>query len=66
MQGFSPRRRLELIADSDAQAIEDAVSFILLKEQLDEVLSTLTTREKIMPMLRFGLADGEERTLEEA
>ena len=55
----------DFIEDRDAQAVDDAASFILLREQLDEVLSTLTAREKSVLTLRFGLADGKDRTLEE-
>ena len=43
----------------------DAATFTLLKEQLDEVLSTLTEREQKVLILRFGLEDGRARTLEE-
>ena len=55
----------DFIEDHDAQAPADVASFTLLKEQLDEVLDTLTTREKQVLMLRFGLNDGKARTLEE-
>ncbi len=55
----------DFIEDEDAEAVDDAASFILLKEQLDEVLSTLTAREREVLTLRFGLADGKDRTLEE-
>ncbi|MBR1806074.1 MAG: sigma-70 family RNA polymerase sigma factor, partial [Selenomonadaceae bacterium] len=55
----------DFIEDHDAQDPFDAVSFTLLKEQLDEVLDTLTAREKIVLMLRFGLQDGAARSLEE-
>jgi len=43
----------------------DSASKQLLKEQIDEVLSTLTPREKRVLQLRFGLEDGRPRTLEE-
>ena len=43
----------------------DAASHTLLKEQLEDVLSTLTPREKKVLELRFGLEDGRNRTLEE-
>ena len=55
----------DFIADEDSQTPFDAASFMLLKEQLDEVLSTLTPREQQIMRLRFGLSDGRERTLEE-
>ncbi len=55
----------DFIEDHDAQAPADVASFTLLKEQLAEVLDTLTTREKQVLMLRFGLDDGKARTLEE-
>ena len=55
----------DFIEDHDAQAPADVASFTLLKEQLAEVLSTLTTREKQVLTLRFGLDDGKARTLEE-
>ena len=43
----------------------EAASFFLLREQLDDVLNTLTPREKKVLQLRFGLNDGRSRTLEE-
>ena len=55
----------DFIEDHDAQAPADVASFTLLKEQLAEVLGTLTTREKQVLTLRFGLIDGKARTLEE-
>ena len=48
-----------------APAPADAASFTLLREQLEEVLETLTIREKRVLELRFGLEDGRSRTLEE-
>lgn len=55
----------DFIEDQDAPAPADAASFMLLKEQLEDVLSTLTQREKNVLRLRFGLEDGRARTLEE-
>lgn len=55
----------DFIEDQDAPAPAEAASFILLKEQLEEVLETLTAREKKVLQLRFGLEDGRARTLEE-
>ena len=55
----------DFIPDDDAPAPADAASLILLKEQLGEVLSTLTDREEKVLKLRFGLEDGRSRTLEE-
>ena len=55
----------DFIEDQDAPAPADAASFILLREQLEEVLETLTPREKKVLQLRFGLEDGRSRTLEE-
>ncbi len=55
----------DFIPDEDALAPSDAASFILLKEQLEEVLETLTPREEKVLRLRFGLDDGRTRTLEE-
>ncbi len=55
----------DFIPDDDAPAPADAASLILLKEQLSEVLSTLTEREEKVLRLRFGLEDGRSRTLEE-
>ncbi len=55
----------DFIEDHDAPAPADAASFTLLREQLDEVLETLTIREKRVLELRFGLEDGRSRTLEE-
>ncbi len=55
----------DFIEDEDAPAPAEAASFILLKEQLEEVLETLTPREEKVLRLRFGLDDGRSRTLEE-
>ncbi|NLN07196.1 MAG: RNA polymerase sigma factor RpoD [Firmicutes bacterium] len=55
----------DFIEDQDVQAPADAAAFELLKEQLDDVLETLTPREKKVLKLRFGLDDGRSRTLEE-
>ncbi len=55
----------DFIEDEDAQAPAEAASFFLLREQLEDVLSTLTPREKKVLQLRFGLDDGRSRTLEE-
>ena len=55
----------DFIEDQDALAPADQASFLLLKEQLEEVLSTLTPREMRVLRLRFGLDDGRARTLEE-
>ncbi|MDX6257637.1 MAG: polymerase primary sigma factor, partial [Frankiales bacterium] len=54
----------DFIEDSDAVVPVDAASFILLQEQLDSVLHTLSDREKKVIQLRFGLTDGHPRTLE--
>ena len=55
----------DFIPDDDAPAPADAASHTLLKEQLDEVLQSLTDREAKVLRLRFGLEDGRPRTLEE-
>ncbi len=55
----------DFIPDDDAPAPSDAASFVLLKEQLVDVLKTLTPREEKVLRLRFGLDDGRQRTLEE-
>lgn len=55
----------DFIPDDDALAPADAASMSLLKEQLGEVLQTLTPREEKVLSLRFGLEDGHPRTLEE-
>lgn len=55
----------DFIPDDDAPAPSEAASFVLLKEQLNEVLKTLTPREAKVLRLRFGLDDGRQRTLEE-
>ena len=55
----------DFIPDDDALAPADAASMLLLKEQLGEVLKTLTAREEKVLSLRFGLEDGHPRTLEE-
>ena len=55
----------DFIPDEDAPAPAEAASYALLKEQLIEVLNTLTEREEKVLRLRFGLDDGRARTLEE-
>ena len=55
----------DFIQDDDAPAPSEAATFTLLKEQLVEVLGTLTPREEKVLRLRFGLDDGRARTLEE-
>lgn len=55
----------DFIPDDDAPAPAEAAAFTLLKEQLVDVLDTLTTREEKVLRLRFGLDDGRARTLEE-
>ncbi|MDD2480561.1 MAG: RNA polymerase sigma factor RpoD [Lutispora sp.] len=55
----------DFIPDDDAPAPAEAAAFTLLKEQLMEVLDTLTPREEKVLRLRFGLDDGRARTLEE-
>ena len=55
----------DFIQDDEAPAPADAASHTLLKEQLGDVLSTLTAREEKVLRLRFGLEDGRPRTLEE-
>lgn len=55
----------DFIEDKGVQAPADMAAFELLKEQLEDVMSTLTSREKRVLRLRFGLDDGRSRTLEE-
>jgi len=55
----------DFIPDDDAPAPSEAAAFTLLKEQLIDVLDTLTPREEKVLRLRFGLDDGRARTLEE-
>lgn len=55
----------DFIEDHNAPAPAEAASFVLLKEQLEDVLDTLTEREEKVLRLRFGLDDGRARTLEE-
>ena len=55
----------DFIPDEDASEPSEAASFSLLREQLEEVLDTLAPREKKVLELRFGIADGRTRTLEE-
>jgi RNA polymerase primary sigma factor len=55
----------DFVEDADAVVPIDAASFILLQEQLESVLHTLSEREKKVIQLRFGLVDGHPRTLEE-
>ena len=55
----------DFIQDDDSPAPQDSAAYTLLKEQLDEVMGTLTPREAKVLKLRFGLEDGKARTLEE-
>lgn len=55
----------DFIQDDDSPAPQDAAAYTLLKEQLEEVMQTLTPREAKVLKLRFGLEDGKARTLEE-
>ncbi len=55
----------DFIQDDDSPAPQDTVAYTLLKEQLEEVMGTLTPREAKVLKLRFGLEDGKARTLEE-
>jgi RNA polymerase primary sigma factor len=55
----------DLIEDSEAIVPSDAVSFTLLQEQLDSVLDTLSERERGVVRMRFGLTDGQPKTLDE-
>ncbi len=55
----------DFIPDDDAPAPQDSASYTLLKEEIAEVLHTLTPREEAVLRLRFGLDDGHTRTLEE-
>ena len=55
----------DFIQDDDSPAPQDSAAYTLLKEQLEEVMQTLTPREAKVLKLRFGLDDGKARTLEE-
>ena len=55
----------DFIQDDDSLAPQDAAAYTLLKEQLEEIMQTLTPREAKVLKLRFGLEDGKARTLEE-
>ena len=55
----------DFIQDDDSPAPQDAAAYTMLKEQLEEVMNTLTPREAKVLKLRFGLEDGRARTLEE-
>ena len=55
----------DFIEDKSAESPADATSYALLKEKINDVLTTLTEREKRVLALRFGLYDGSQRTLEE-
>ncbi|MBR6504907.1 MAG: RNA polymerase sigma factor RpoD [Clostridia bacterium] len=55
----------DFIPDDDSPAPHDSAAYTLLKEQLEEVMKTLTPREAKVLKLRFGLEDGKARTLEE-
>ena len=53
----------DFIKDNKSEVPADAAAYTLLQEQLDEVMQTLTDREKKVLALRFGLEDGRSRTL---
>ena len=55
----------DFIKDEDSPSPQDAASYTMLKEELEEVMKTLTPREAKVLKLRFGLEDGKARTLEE-
>ncbi len=55
----------DFIQDEDSPAPQDSAAYTLLREQLEEVMGTLTAREAKVLKLRFGLDDGKARTLEE-
>lgn len=55
----------DFIPDDDSPAPQDSAAYTLLKEQLEDVMNTLTPREAKVLKLRFGLEDGKARTLEE-
>ncbi len=55
----------DFIQDDDSPAPQDSAAYTMLREQLEEVMSTLTPREEKVLKLRFGLEDGKSRTLEE-
>ena len=55
----------DFIQDDDSPAPQDSAAYAMLKEQLEEVMNTLTPREAKVLKLRFGLEDGKARTLEE-
>ena len=55
----------DFIQDEDSPAPQDSAAHTLLREQLEEVMNTLTPREAMVLKLRFGLEDGKARTLEE-
>ena len=55
----------DFIEDDKAAAPQDMAAFALLKEQLIEILDTLTPREEMVIRLRYGIDDGHPRTLEE-
>jgi len=55
----------DFIADEGGEAPPDAASFQMLRESMEDVLSTLSERERLVLRLRFGLDDGRSRTLEE-
>ena len=55
----------DFIEDEDSPSPQDAASYMMLKEQLNEIMETLTSREATVLRLRFGLDDGKSRTLEE-
>ena len=63
--GSGPSSLGDFIPDTNTQAPSDAASYQLLKEQVDDVLESISERERRVLQLRFGLEDGRSRTLEE-
>ena len=55
----------QIIPDKEAHSPEEIITMSLLKDQIEDVLDTLSEREKGIIKLRFGLGDGEKKTLEE-
>jgi RNA polymerase primary sigma factor len=55
----------DLVEDQEAVSPPDAVSFTMLRSEVDDVLDTVAPRERRVLQLRFGLVDGQQRTLRE-
>ena len=63
--GINPNKRFFFLEDTSVVSPSEATGYSILKDKMNEVLGTLTEREKRVLIQRFGLADGKPKTLEE-